>query len=88
MGVVCYSKSRYRLSLEKGAFRMERLLIFIKKYIWIFIASYVILFLINKFIVLGGQGQLLMLACVATAVPVLGDYLTGQVAKQEQRRAK
>ena len=63
---------------------MERLLIFIKKYIWIFIASYVILFLINKFIVLGGQGQLLMLACVATAVPVLGDYLTGQVAKQER----
>ena len=85
---MCYSRNRYRLSLEKGAFVMDRLLIFLKKYIWIFIACYVILFFVNKFVALGGQGQLLMLAGVATAVPVLGDYLTGQAAKQEQRRAK
>lgn len=76
------------LSFEKGALLMERLLVFIKKYIWIFIACYLILFFVNKFITLGGQGQLLILACVATAVPILGDYLTGRVAKQEQRRAK
>lgn len=67
---------------------MEKLLIFIKKYIWVFIACYVILFLVNKWINLGGQGQLLLLACVATLVPVLGDYLTGQAAREEQRRAK
>lgn len=66
---------------------MDKLLIFIKKYIWIFIACYVILFLVNHFITLGGHAQLLLLACVATAVPVLGDLLTGQAAKQEQRRA-
>lgn len=66
---------------------MDKLLIFVKKYIWFFIACYVILFLVNHFITLGGQGQLLMLACVATAVPILGDFLTGQAAKQERRRA-
>ena len=65
---------------------MDKLLIFLKKYIWIFIACYVILFLLNHFITLGGHGQLLMLACVATAVPILGDLLTGQAAKQQQRR--
>ena len=62
------------LCLAKVFFRVLRLLFAL------------ILFLLNHFITLGGHGQLLMLACVATAVPILGDLLTGQAAKQEQRR--
>lgn len=53
---------------------MDKLLILMKRYIWVFIACYVVLFLLSKVFTLGGQGQLLLLAVVATLVPMLGDY--------------
>ena len=54
---------------------MEKLVRFIGQYIWMFIACFVVLYLLNRVMAFGSRGQVLLLALVATLVPVAGDYL-------------